>query len=231
MTIPIMWLPHRRLQNLLVLVPALLLLHTSDGTPQLCPQQNRTLFLNSLSEQCRGALSRLEYRVAPLPLSPVTFNLTNATTADLDTACQPSCAGAYASFLRDNCSDIYTARSVAAMCEPSTGQMGPRCRKVFPDAIRVDVDAIRGCNFTHIEQSDMSACPTKPNLCAFMSTAIDILGCCYNSVINNTDFNHYLLGRGQISEYVVGRHAEVGMSPMWHYCQITVPPKCEGGIP
>ena len=131
----------------------------SAAQVQLCPQQSKANFLNTLETDCTNALNRLEFVPPPPPNLTTTalppLELTPISEADLDVACQPSCQGNYSTWLRTSCGDPYTARSIDAMCEctaeTNTNDIGSRCRYAFPDAFDARLlfrQIFFNCNFS-----------------------------------------------------------------------------------
>lgn len=192
---------------------------------ELCSEQEKVQYIEaSLNSECKSALARLKMHVQPFPLPP--FQPPDISTENLETVCQASCAGAYADFLKDDCKDHYTAKSVHAMCELSSGTLGSRCRYSFPDVMGpFNKSILRGCGFS-IEtcQNDRSV------VCPFLQSMADTFDCCYNSLYNNTDFMHYLVGIEVLNNHIAERILEAGNSAIWTQCSVIIPPVCAEGI-
>lgn len=155
-------------------------------------------------------------------------------TSDLDTVCVQSCAGVFAEWLSSNCNDRFTARMLEGMCvfTKGTRSVGPRCRFAFPDAIsdlRSDFQAVFSCGLGASPDSCPPACDGALN------ALIDQLGCCYQSLYNNTEFLRWLMVAGFTNGTAAVTAAEnfgrapenLGRAPEWNLCVDNLPPRCE----
>ena len=231
---------------LLLLVTVLLGATVVKTAVTLCPEQNQTDYLNSeLTADCAEALTQLRFVVPPrlnitVPTrDPLLF--TEVFTDDLDIACKNSCQGNFSRWLKKECQDPYTARSVDAMCAPtlnSTYQIGERCRYGFPDAL--DGRAAFWRVFSWCKFTDPDECIYRPNVprsgepnftdtspCLAFEGVIQKFGCCYNSLYNDTDFLKYVTASGLFNPTMMQQIINVAMSPIWDQCLIEVPPSCE----
>ena len=217
---------------------------------ELCPREDRNEFISTLKENCGGALTRLEFRPPQLPshhsilLPP--FKPTEISDADLDIACQPSCGGSYSKWLREGCDDPYTARSIEVMClrTPNTG-IGSRCRFAFPDVFDSRLLVIRlivMCDFRMANVcateavAERTGSPTYKEktsnfgVCATFREIIDIFGCCYNSVFNDTKLVRFFAGNGLLTSSMVEKDISIGVSHVWDECMIDVPAVCASAL-
>ena len=55
----------------------------------------------------------------------------------------------------------------------------------------------------------------------------DTLGCCYQSLYNDTSFIYFFEAEGPINETVAMKLLLLGQSPLWNRCMIDVPNSCE----
>ncbi len=60
-----------------------------------------------------------------------------------------------------------------------------------------------------------------------MNNLIGILGCCYQSLYNNTDFILHLFDIGLINQTEVMSLEYLGRVTEWDACNFDVPPMCE----
>lgn len=208
---------------LLISLSAVLAVEDDQIMKLRCSQDDITEFMNSnLSPACRNGLTTLQYQGDHQdknePFIP--------SASDLNTVCQQNCGGAYTLWLRDSCADPYRARMVETTCvfTAETTDIGERCRYSFPDAIN-DLDSY----FNGVFQCDLGASShTCPSECpAPMNALIDLLGCCYNSVYNNTEFIQYLQNIGLINGTIASSIHFLGQVSEWELCEIRVPPMCE----
>ena len=188
-----------------------------------CSLSDRMEFTNSnLNTECRDSLVSLRYEVnrqdESQPFVP--------SLSDLDTVCQEDCAGVYTTWLRDTCDDPYQARMLEAMCvyTAETTDIGERCRFTFPDA----VDDINGY-FNAVFFCGLGVSPDscQPGCRTSMNALINLLGCCYNSLYNNTLFIGYLQKIGLVNTTVASNLDFLGKVSEWQLCEVTVPPMCE----
>lgn len=185
----------------------------------VCSEQNVTEYLTStLTEKCVVSLGNLEMRM----LNMETSDSFVPSLLDLDRACTTSCAGAYADWLREQCADPFTARMLEGMCvfTADTVTVGPRCRFAFPDAVENlggKVNAVMTCGIGVSDSSCVPSCHAAMNL------LIDEIGCCYQSLYNDTDFLHWLINDTSIVQAV----GLLGRVPEWNLCVDDLPPQCE----
>ena len=203
---------------------------------ETCPSERQAIFVEeNLSRQCAEALRRLRFR-SPPPLGDTTpFNRTMPAESDLNIACQESCSGDYSKWLQDVCKDPLTARSVDAICAATmeTTAVGSTCRYAFPDAFNVRglvMRVLAVCNFTQFDgdcsaegtvSADLSA------ICPAFKGVTDALGCCYQSLYNDTSFISFFEAEGPINEIMAMNLLSFGQSPLWNRCGIDVPNRCE----
>ena len=237
-----------RISVLSLLVFALLAWIANSQEQGTCPQPDRLSFIEeSLSQECADALMSIQFRSPPpVPMVNLTstaptefplgnFTVTPITDEDLDTVCVSSCAGAYSTWLRDGCNDPYTARSIDAGCEltEGTADLGSRCRFGFPDAF-IDPGLFLGlfhiCSFAESDPCSSDAGNNTETVCGLMSDIIDLYGCCYQSLYNNTDFITFLTmddGPLTTGDRLIG----LGRSPLWEQCEVDVPDQCSSAMP
>lgn len=187
-----------------------------------CSQEDKTDFMGrALTTECINALNSLEMTsLTPPPNSLV------LSAPDFTTVCQASCGGVYSTWLNSACGDPFASRAIETIClfTEDTAQVGPRCRYAFPDA----VEDIRNLFEDVLTCSQQVVASTCPELCRVaMTNLIDRVGCCYQSLYNNTAYIHSLQDRGFINSTVAGAFTFLGRMPEWRLCDISVPPMCE----
>ena len=190
-----------------------------------CSSQKRADYISrNLTQECTSSLTALQHHLQRSV--QVNTNLFIPVATDLDTICQLSCAGAYSNWLRNDCKDPHSSRMIEATCIYTAGttNIGDRCRSAFPDAfdgIRNMFNEVFTCGLRDMPGS----CPLKCH--AAMSNLISTLGCCYQSLYNNTDFILYLLDVGVINETHAASLEYLGRVNEWEACKIGAPPMCE----
>lgn len=190
---------------------------------QGCSQKSVGKFMdNHLSSNCKSGLTNLQYPMLKTDDNFVPFY----SSSDLDTVCQQNCGGKYSSWLVDSCDDRHTARMVEAMCvfTHETAQVGPRCRYSFPDAV-YDLKGYFMNVLTCGLGGSPGSCPAKCR--ESMNTLIDLLGCCYQSMYNNTEFIQYLENTGKINSTMAESLHFLNRVLEWEDCAISIPPMCE----
>ena len=223
---------------ILYLLAAIIPLCLADH-PELCSSERQAQFIEgSLTDECASVLQRLKYRFPPPQPPPPTATssprptLFVPSTSDLDTACQESCSGAYSAWLRDTCEDPLTARSVDAMCVSTveTAQLGSRCRHAFPDAFNgraLFFGVFSLCDFDpstgNCGSGERSSSANLTKICPAFQNITDTLGCCYQSLYNDTSFVNYLEAEGTINETMAEILLHFGQSPLWARCEIDSP--------
>lgn len=190
-----------------------------------CSLQKRAQYISStLSQECTSSLIALQYHVQPT--GRATPDLFVPATSDLDAVCQLSCGGIYSTWLRNDCEDPYSSRMVEAMCIFTSGttNIGKRCRSAFPDAFD-DIRSVFSEVLTCGLGNSLNFCPLQCRTA--MNNLIGILGCCYQSLYNNTDFILHLLDIGLINATQVMSLEYLGKATEWDVCNVSVPPMCE----
>ena len=187
-----------------------------------CSQEDKTDFMSRvLTSECVNGLNSLEMT----SLSPAPNSL-ELSALDFTTVCQASCGGAYSTWLKSTCGDLFASRVIETMClfTEDTALVGPRCRYAFPDAVP-DIRNLFEDVFSCSQQAVASACP---ELCRVaMANLIEHVGCCYQSLYNNTEYIHSLQDRGFINSTVAEAFTFLGRMPEWRMCDISVPHMCE----
>ena len=189
-----------------------------------CSLKERVEYISkNLSPECTSSLSALQQDRHGGREEQTSFV---PATSDLDAVCQQSCGGLYSIWLQNECRDPYSSRMVEVMCVFTAGttNIGQRCRSAFPDAI----DGLHNI-FSEVLTCGLGSDPNScsPRCLTAMTTLISTLGCCYQSLYNNTDFTQYLLNIGFINMTHVTSLNYLAKASEWEVCNITRPPMCE----
>lgn len=187
-----------------------------------CSSEKKEEYIsNHLSKECGSGLQLLTQ-----PGKQASSSLFIPSPSDLDAVCQLSCAGLYSTWLRNECQDPHSSRMVEAMCIFTSGttKIGKRCRSAFPDAS----DNLQSI-FSNALNCGIGNSPTScpPNCHRAMNFLIDRLGCCYQSLYNNTDFILHLMDAGLINETYFTALKYLNKAAEWDTCNVRVPPMCE----
>ena len=204
-------------QHILLLLACAMLRPTS----QCSPEKKKEYISNHLSMECGSGLE-----VLTQPRRQASSGLFIPSPSDLDTVCQFNCAGLYSTWLRNECQDPHSSRMVEAMCIYTSGttEIGERCRSAFPDAADNLQTIFRNALNCGIGRSPRTC---SPNCHTAMNNLINRLGCCYQSLYNNTDFILHLIDAGLINETYLTALNYLNTAAEWDTCNIRVPPMCE----
>lgn len=129
------------------------------------------------------------------------------------------------------------------MCE-MTGEtsdgIGPTCRYGFPDAFNTRslfLELFTLCDFSDGEDdcaneigedtantgdSEGDDSTSTADICRVYSNVIDNLGCCYNSLYNDTEFIGFLSAQ-VMNQSLAQDLINLGQSTVWDQCMIDVP--------
>lgn len=193
-----------------------------------CTTRETANFMDrNLNSKCVDALNRLELQLPPPNQNNPT--LVHPSTSSLAEVCQQSCGGVYSNWLNTSCGDRYTSRMVQATClyTAYTSTVGTRCRHAFPDAVDVRSIFVEFFNKCVPVSSYTQAGVCPDNCRPALTNIIDKLGCCYQSLYNNTDFVTSLKNTGLINDTVSTGLLYAGTVPAWKNCDVTIPILCE----
>ena len=155
--------------------------------------------------------------------TPTTTN-TSVIISDLENVCNSDCGGNYAQYLKTTCKDDITAEILRIICTPAGNntQVGPYCR--FAYGTLYD-QMFLGALFVLC-----SAEQCVPQCKAGLLQIKHQIGCCYQTIYNNTYFLSTILNAGLISSTVFSGLQKIGnpTSNPWMACDIEPPQMCEG---
>ena len=170
-----------------------------------------SLLPSSLPENCQESLFMIVNSTA---LSP---GLDNA----LDVFCTQECGGIIASSLRTHCSDTYFTNGFYYFCLGTNNSaiVGSRCRYAFPPQYNLTSYLIK-CVSAATEET---SCPEGCSQVLEMISA-DI-GCCYNSIYNNTAHFPILAEDETVLEEPTDAQFRIVAKPQfWSSCGVNLPP-------
>ena len=145
--------------------------------------------------------------------------------AALNTICTESCAGKLADWLLNDCSSTFNSTSLYYLClqTGSSATVGRYCQYSIPplfDAAGEILALFQTCA-TVIQQH---LCTDQ---CAMqLQNFANQLGCCYQSLYNNTEFLQEGAKIGEIAPADIRTLQIIGNQQLWSACSVTPPDKC-----
>lgn len=197
---------------LAVLLPSIA---AQDGSIGTCSAQTVFYFVGSLpnGEACGQALVDVLYA------NQTTVSTDEYTTA-LTTLCQVDCAGKIAEWSAITCGNIDFATTLYFYCLPRDNS-GDRCRSAAPDLVdpQLIVDLAQCTSFE-------DECPA--GCAAALQRGVNLMGCCYQSVYNNTDVVEYFTTTGQLTTSDLTVINAIKRAELWNACNVTLTTFCGG---
>lgn len=170
-----------------------------------------SLLPSSLPESCQESLFTIVNSTA---LSPGLDNV-------LDVFCTQECGGTIASSLRTHCSDNYFTNGFYYFCLGTNNSaiVGSRCRYAFPPQYNLTSYLIKCVSAA----AETTSCPEGCSQVLEMISA-DI-GCCYNSIYNNTTPFPILAEDETILDEPTNAQFRIVAEPQfWLSCGVSLPP-------
>lgn len=194
------------------------------GASQTCTSEEIATYKNNnLSSKCSVALNDVSVKGL---LHRQKFNIPSESS--LVEVCQQSCGGLYSSWLSNTCKDNSAARIVQATClfTSNTSPNGGRCRHLFPDVTDIRT------NFIQFYDKCEPILPRRSQTCyrgcaEVLMSIVSHLGCCYQSLYNNTEFVNGFKNSGLINDTIAAGILNMGRSTAWTACGVKTPRRCE----
>jgi len=180
----------------------------------------------NLSASCSESLKDL----APGRAIEDSQSLRSISSSSVSTVCQNSCGGLYSSWLNATCGNGPEARIVQATClyTSDSSDAGPRCRYVFPDVTEIRplfMDFYAKCVPNVAPVFQLEGCPEGCR--SALEAIVERLGCCYQSLYNNTEFVTGFINAGFINDTIKAGILNIGKVAMWEKCNVDGPATCE----
>ena len=145
--------------------------------------------------------------------------------AALDTICTESCAGKLADWLLNDCSSTFNSTSLYYLClqTGSSATVGRYCQySISPsfDAAGEILALFQTCVTVIQQQLCTDQCAMQ------LQNFANQLGCCYQSLYNNTEFLQIAAQIGEIAPADVRTLQMIGDQQWWSACSVTPPDKC-----
>ena len=142
----------------------------------------------------------------------------NDVDAALDNVCTDQCGGELSEWLLNQCNDAPGAAGLYYWCLDTNGTAAfSRCRYAFPP--HFDVSSL-GSAAVCLAANETNPCPDGCNT-ALMGIAA--LGCCYQSLYNNTVYLQSALSAGFLTQDYFQALQGLGNPLLWAACQV-IPP-------
>ena len=168
-----------------------------------------------------------------LPLS-CAISLGNALYANITSpgkdgllaiTCTESCSGRLANWLLGQCGGTFNASSLYLLClqTSNTASVGRYCQYGIPPVYNADLQ-IRNVFLACVNVISSGLCTDG---CANeLQTFANQLGCCYQSLYNNTFFFKAAAAIGELAQEDVSELQTLGTSRLWSLCSVTPPSNC-----
>ena len=192
---------------------------TLPPTPMKCSLPDQRVYILTIPDgiTCGNAIG-----VAYLPPANDSRLLSNA----IDDLCTNKCGGVYTNYQENICKDELGAESVRVFCSPTNGTaaVGSFCYYATRDILYPSLlTSLLPC----YNYSNKVSCSSE---CFKALTEIKArIGCCYQMVYNNTEYNTLLLEAGFISPHEFNEYQGLNNPTKnpWIQCNIDPPPDCE----
>ena len=143
----------------------------------------------------------------------------------LDTICTESCAGKLADWLLNDCGSKFNSTSLYYLCLQTGGSatVGRYCQYSIPPWFDADVEILtlfQTCESVAQQQQCTDQCAMQ------LQNFANQLGCCYQSLYNNTEFVQGAADIGELSSQDVSELQIVGNPSLWTACGVNPPSKC-----
>ena len=193
-------------------VSALLAFASAQSTTGTCTAEEQMQYVaNELPTSCGLQLG--------IASANVSINDTNVLDAALDVVCRENCGGDLSNWLLGECNDQSGALGLYYWCLNTAGTASfSRCRSAIPPYF--DASSSLGGAAPCFAANATNPCPAGCNL-ALMGLAS--LGCCYQSLYNNTAYLQGLVGAGSLSEMEFNALQGLSDPNLWLACQVTPP--------
>ena len=171
--------------------------------------------LGNLDSNCAASLTTALYANVPVTIRDVA----------LDTICTESCAGKLADWLLNNCGSKFNSTSLYYLClqTGSSATVGRYCQYSIPPWFDADGEILtlfQTCETVVQQQQCTDQCALQ------LQNFANQLGCCYQSLYNNTEFVQGAADIGELDPADVSELRIVGNLLLWSACSITPPDRC-----
>ena len=189
-----------------------------ETVTDLCTLQDQIDFVSTLPNPgtCGPSLQTI---------FPPVSNDSALLASALDSVCTSDCGGSYSNFLEKTCEDELGAEALGLYCTPTNGSanVGSYCRYAIEDSIDLSIlSNLQSCDNSTEEQ------PCAPGCRRALRLLKNEIGCCYQSVYNNTRYNTLILNARFITQTEFNRRERLGdpeNSP-WVLCGVDPPQNC-----
>ena len=142
----------------------------------------------------------------------------NAVDAALDVVCTDECGGELSEWLLNQCNDAPGAAGLYYWCLDTNGTAAfSRCRYAFPP--HFDVSSLGGA-VACFAANETNPCPDG---CDMVLMGLAALGCCYQSLYNNTVYLQSTLSAGLLTQDYFQALQGLGNPLLWAACQVAPP--------
>lgn len=152
--------------------------------------------------------------------SNTTVDIQDVLDGALNVVCSENCGGELSNWLLNECNDAPGAAGLFYWCLYTDGTAGnnSRCRYATPPYF--DAMASLGGAAPCFAANVTDPCPSG---CAMALTGLAELGCCYQSLYNNTDYLQGILSAGTLTQEQFQALQGLSNPLLWAGCQVTPP--------
>ena len=178
-------------------------------TSGICTQDRIDNFIRTLSPSCQDSYAIANKTTASTPESENAF----------DSLCTPTCGGKVAQFEQEVCLDNFDSYLSTVSCHETDGALGGHCSYTIGQHLKnasFFFDAQRYC--ANVFNANTGECP--PMCSAALKEVTRQLGCCYQTIYNNSRARDLLLVNEDIeySEWILFRL--LGNARIWNACEV-----------
>ena len=214
--------------TVLLSVAAVVTLGASQTTPPAlepasCPLEDQIAFSLTLpnARVCAPSIGAV---LTPVSSTPTNLTLRSMLIDNLDTVCVDSCGGKFVDYLAsESCNDTFGATTLEVFCTVTNGAAaaGPYCRFAALDIDQTITDTLLMCDNSTICASGCRE--------ALLKTKSQI-GCCYQSMYNNTRYLTELFIHQFIPQFAFDRFSLLNdpLNNPWNACNVIAPQECTG---
>lgn len=143
----------------------------------------------------------------------------NAVDAALNVVCTDECGGELSEWLLNQCNDTIGAAGLYDWCLNTDGTAAfSRCRYALPPFF--DAMSSLGGAAACLAANETNPCPDG---CDVVLMSLAGLGCCYQSLYNNTDYLQSIQSAGLLTQDYFQALQALGNPLLWAVCQVTPP--------
>lgn len=145
--------------------------------------------------------------------------------SEIRTVCTGTCAGRLANWLEGACGGTFNATSLYYLCLRTSGtaSVGAYCQYTIPPVYNADLEIL---NVFQACENVLGGGPCTDQCELQLNRFSSQLGCCYQSLYNNTAFVRGAVQFGELAMADEDQLRSLGNLQLWNSCQVTPPSAC-----